>query len=171
MIQRHASRFRASELREDSAHSDILDARGVEVRVPRKGGFKDLDMGLAFAISDETGPVHSCKHLFWVGISKAALVCSCYWGSKSGEENNVIGILLQDILQPFLCVCHVIWRCSFSKLKTAIGELLMASCDNGTTLVEVVDCGEVRSADLRRGMTLSEQFLLRLYNLEHVYMK
>ncbi len=44
MIQRHTSGFRAAELRENGADSDIVDACGVEIGVSGDSGFQNLRM-------------------------------------------------------------------------------------------------------------------------------
>lgn len=41
----------------------------------------------------------SSKHLLWISIVKTAFVASCYRGAKCGEEDNVIGMFLEDMFQ------------------------------------------------------------------------
>lgn len=51
MIQCHTSGFRAAELRENGADSNIVDACGIEIGVSGDGGFQNLRMDFSILVS------------------------------------------------------------------------------------------------------------------------
>ena len=42
---------------------------------------------------------YSSKHLLWVGIAKTTFGGAGDWSAKSGEDNNVIWVLLEKTMQ------------------------------------------------------------------------
>ena len=106
MVESHTSSFGTAELGEDGADGDIFDARGVEVGVFAEGGLEDLGIVFSLHVWGSGREAHGCEHLLWVGISEAAFIGAGYGGSKGGEEDDVIGVLLEGVLEPFLCVSH-----------------------------------------------------------------
>lgn len=46
------------------------------------------------------------EHLLRIGIAQAAFVRSGYGSTEGGQEDDVIGVFLEDLLQTFLNLCH-----------------------------------------------------------------
>ena len=80
---RHPRGLRPAELRQHDADRDIVDLRGVEVRV-----------------RGERGLQHVAEELVVVRVAEAALVGAGHWGAERGEDHDVRGGLGEDFFQP-----------------------------------------------------------------------
>ena len=107
MIQGHAGSFGAAKFRKDGSNCDILNGGGRDIGILRECCTEDLvvcESGSTEKIRDSE--TDSCKHLLWIGIAEAAFIRSGYWGTEGGQEDDVIGVFLEDVLQSSLELCH-----------------------------------------------------------------
>ena len=49
---------------------------------------------------------NSSKHLLGIGIAESAVVRLSYGSTEGGQEDDVIGLFLEDIFQSFRKMCH-----------------------------------------------------------------
>ena len=85
MQRSHSPGFAAAELGEDGAYLHIVDEFGVEVGRGGEGGFEDV--GEEFVV---------------VGVFEAAFLCAGDGGAQGGEEDDVVGVFLEDVFGAFL---------------------------------------------------------------------
>lgn len=83
-----------------------MDGGGRDIGILGERCTEDLAIRKWVAETMESGLDYSSEHLLWVGMAEAAFIGSGYGSAESGEEDNVIGMFLEDILQAFLELCH-----------------------------------------------------------------
>jgi hypothetical protein len=81
----HAPGFAAAELREDCADLHVVDQARVEVGGCGEGCFQDVG-----------------EERMVVGVFEAAFLCSGDGRAEGGEEDDVVGVLLEDVFGAFL---------------------------------------------------------------------
>jgi hypothetical protein len=55
-----------------------------------------------YVVATMNGDAYKRKHFMIICISQTAFLSLCYWRSDSGEEDDVVGILLEDVFGAFL---------------------------------------------------------------------
>jgi len=57
------------------------------------------------------------QHLLWVGVAETAFVGASEGRAEGREEDDVIGVFLQDVFQSFLELSHHGGRCGNARLE------------------------------------------------------
>lgn len=98
MQRGHATGFAAAELGKDGAYLHIVDEFRVEIGDGGEGGFEDVR-----------------EEFVVVGVFEAAFLCAGDGGAQGGEEDDVVGVFLEDVFGAFLeeghrggCKCYVV---------------------------------------------------------------
>jgi hypothetical protein len=103
----HAAGLAATEFCEDGADADIVYFGGIEVGELCERGFENLRVLVVYIwCGIGWGGTYSAQHLVVIGIAESTLLCAGYGRAQCGENDDVVGGLLEDVLEAFLDERH-----------------------------------------------------------------